>query len=163
VMALGWIDPGLPGVKGITVSALEGPYTTKQAAHDSIKIQIEQFYRNTYPDVASRKHAEIERVVAEVQKIYSRNYFPEMGVSWRKFPDNVGHMYYPGCFRCHDGKHVSDEGKVLTRDCNTCHSILTERFAQDTLTSVTGPVEYHHPGDVGDAWKESNCSDCHGQ
>jgi len=23
-------------------------------------------------------------------------------------------------------------------------------------------LEYQHPVDVGDAWKESNCSDCHG-
>jgi hypothetical protein len=72
-------------------------------------------------------------------------------------------MYDLGCFRCHDGKHVSDEGKVLSKDCNTCHTILAQQFERDTLRISLGGVEYKHPVDIGDAWKETNCSDCHNQ
>jgi hypothetical protein len=161
VMALGWIDPKLPDVKGVAVKALEFPYSTKQIGIDSIKTYIEGYYKETYPTLMSTKSNEIEKTVAEVQKIFSRNYFPEMKVSWKKFNDNIGHLYYPGCFRCHDGKHVSDDGKVLSRDCNTCHTILAQQFEQDTLRLSLGGVEYHHPVDIGDAWKEMNCSDCH--
>ena len=163
VMSLGWIDPHLPGVKGIAVKALENPYTTKQAALDSIRTVIEEFYRTEHPDIARTKEHEIKRTIEEVQRIYSRNYFPEMHVNWRRFPDNIGHMYYPGCFRCHDGKHVSDDGKVLSRDCNTCHTILAQQFERDTLRLALGGIDYRHPVDIGDAWKETNCSDCHGQ
>ena len=161
VMSLNWIDPKLPGVKALAVKALEASYSTKTGGLDSIKIAIEDYYRTQYPDLATTMRGEIERTVAEVQKIYSRNYFPEMGVNWRRFPDNIGHMYYPGCFRCHDGKHVSDDGKVLSRDCNTCHTILAQQFGRDTARVSLGGVDYRHPVDIGDSWKESNCSDCH--
>jgi hypothetical protein len=161
VMALGWIDPKLPNAKSIAVQALENPYSTKQAGLDSIKLVIEEYYKTNYPDIARAKQKEIERTVAEVQNIFSRNYFPEMRVNWKKFPDNIGHMYYRGCFRCHDDKHVSDDGKVLSRDCNVCHTILAQQFERDTLRLSLGGVEYHHPVDIGDAWKETDCSDCH--
>ncbi len=163
VMSLGWIDPKLPNVKSTAVTALEGAYSTKKTAQDSIRLVIEEYYQTNYPDIARTKKSEIDRTVAEVQKIYSRSYFPEMRVSWEKYPDNLGHMYYPGCFRCHDGKHVSESGKTLSRDCNTCHTILAQQFEKDTLRMSLGGIEYKHPVDIGDAWKEMNCSDCHNQ
>ncbi|MGB2869974.1 MAG: NapC/NirT family cytochrome c [Bacteroidota bacterium] len=161
VMSLGWIDPALQNVKSISVQALEYPYTTKQIGLDSIKTVLENYYQTNYPAVASANREKIGRAVEELQKIYSRNYFPEMRVSWKKFNDNVGHLYYPGCFRCHDGKHVSEEGKTLSRDCNTCHTILAQQFEQGKLRIALGGIEYKHPVDIGDAWKEMNCSDCH--
>jgi len=70
-------------------------------------------------------------------------------------------MYSPGCFRCHDGKHVSSEGKVLSKDCNICHTLLAQEFeGQPAQLSLSG-VEYKHPIDIGNAWKTSICSNCH--
>lgn len=161
VISLGWLSPELPNIKSISVQVLEGSYTTKQSALDSIKLVFEGYYRTNYPSIAASKGDEIARGVAELQKIYLRNYFPEMKVSWRKFTDNIGHLYYPGCFRCHDGKHVSEEGKVLSRDCNVCHTILSQESEKEKVRFSLGGVEYQHPADVGDAWKEMNCSDCH--
>jgi hypothetical protein len=161
VMSLGWIDPHLPNVKSIAVQSLENCYSSRQAGLDSIKLIVDEFYRAQYPGVATNSKPAIDRAIAEIQKIYSRNYFPEMGVSWKKFNDNIGHLYYPGCFRCHDGKHVSEDGKVLSRECNTCHVILAQQFEQDTLRVSIAGVDYRHPVDIGDAWKDTNCSDCH--
>ncbi len=161
VMSLGWIDPQLPSVKSVCVDALEYPYTSKEAGLDSIKLVIEDFYRTNYPTVAAAQKAAIDRTVSEVRRIYARNYFPEMRVSWRRFPDNIGHLYYPGCFRCHDGKHVDEEGKVLSRDCNVCHTILAQKFDKGGLRLSLEGVEYRHPVDIGEAWKQMNCSDCH--
>lgn len=161
VMSLGWIDPDLPSVKSIAVQALEYPYSSKQAGLDSIRTIIQEFYAMNYPDIARTKKTAIERTVGEVQKIYSRNYFPEMRVSWKQFPDHIGHLFYPGCFRCHDGKHVSDDGKVLSKDCNVCHTILAQQFEKDKLRLSLGGIDYKHPVDIGDAWMEMNCSDCH--
>lgn len=161
VMALGWISPALPSVKSIAVQALEASYATEEEALAGIRTTIEQEYETRYPEIAQARKAEIDRAISEVQKIYSRNYFPEMQVDWKRFIDNIGHLYYPGCFRCHDGKHVSDAGKVLSRDCNVCHTILSQEF-EDGLEQVSlGGVDYVHPVDIGDAWKEMNCSDCH--
>ncbi|MBI5215362.1 MAG: NapC/NirT family cytochrome c [Ignavibacteriae bacterium] len=161
IMALGWIDPKIPNVKSIAVKALELPYTTKQIGLDSIKLYINDYYKENYPEVVVSMKPQIDSTIVQVQKIFSRNYFPEMKVNWKNFNNNIGHLYYPGCFRCHDGKHVTPEGKVLSKDCNTCHTILAQKFEQDTLRISLGGVDYQHPVDIGDAWKEMNCSDCH--
>ncbi len=161
VMSLGWIDPHLPNVKSITVKALETPFATKQGGLDSIRMIVKDFYKQQYPALAASRSAAIDSTVEETQRIYSRNYFPEMQVSWKKFPDNLGHLYYKGCFRCHDGKHKSDDGEILSKDCNTCHTILAQQFENDSLRISLGGIDYRHPVDIGDAWKEMNCSDCH--
>lgn len=160
-MELGWIDPTLPYVKTRALEMLETAYATKQGALDSIQLGIETYYQETYPALASSKKAAITRTVGTLQDIYKRNYFPEMNVSWKKFPDHIGHMYYPGCFRCHDGKHVSSTGLVLSRECSSCHTILAQQFKADTLHVSLAGLEYRHPVDIGDAWKEMNCSECH--
>jgi nitrate/TMAO reductase-like tetraheme cytochrome c subunit len=161
VISLGWIDPTLPNVKSITIKALEVSYSSKQIALDSIKLSIEEYYQSNYPELAKTKHDTIMRVISETQRIFERSFFPEMNVSWKKFSDNIGHMYYPGCFRCHDGKHVSEDGKVLSRDCNVCHTILAQQFEKQGLRMSLNGVGYQHPVDIGNAWKEMNCSECH--
>jgi hypothetical protein len=161
VMSLGWIDPELPGIKSLAVKALEQSYTSEKQAEEGIRQTIKEFYTLNRPDIAGNMGKKIDRAVEEIQKIYSRNYFPEMRVSWKRYNDNVGHLYYPGCFRCHDGKHVSDDGKVLSRDCNVCHTILSQQFEKKGLRMSLSGVEYQHPVDIGNAWKEMNCSDCH--
>jgi len=161
LMELGWIDRSLPYVKSIALQALEQPYTSKPAAIDSIRIIIEEFYQANYPGVFSSKRQAIDKAIEQLQTTYSRNYFPEMKHDWRQYPDHIGHMYSPGCFRCHDGKHETDDGKVLSKDCNTCHTVLSQQFENEpSRMSLTG-LEYRHPVDIGDAWKEMMCSDCH--
>ncbi len=63
--------------------------------------------RSKYPDVAKTKQLEIRNAVTEVQQIFKRTTFPEMKLNWQTHPNNLGHYYYTGCFRCHDGQHVS--------------------------------------------------------
>lgn len=88
--------------------------------------------------------------------------FPEMKARWDVYPDNVGHLVFPGCARCHDGKHRSSDGKVITRDCTACHTILAQgpppriRFA----TAPEG-LPFQHPEDVGDVTGDLGCSGCH--
>jgi len=160
LMARNIIDTTLPYIKSIAVQALEGSYTTKETALDSIRITIEDFYRENYPDLLQSKKESINNTVKQTRQIYSRNYFPYMNVSWKKFPDQIGHMYAPGCFRCHDGKHFSDQGKVISNDCSICHTIIgQETEGGENRFSLAG-VDYTHPVDIDDAWKEKG-TDCH--
>jgi nitrate/TMAO reductase-like tetraheme cytochrome c subunit len=160
-MTLGWIDPALPGVKSAAVKALETSYATKMEGLEGIRRTLEDYYQTNYPQIASTNNDTLARAIKEVQRIFDHNYFPEMKVSWRKFPDNLGHLYSPGCFRCHDGKHVAGDGKILSRDCNVCHTILAQQFEKEGLRLSLDGIEYRHPVDIGTAWKEMNCSDCH--
>jgi len=161
-LTLGWENPDLPFIKSVSVDALEKNYSTKEVALDSISIFINDFYSSNYPEIFKNNKSDIEAAIKEIQKIYSRNYYPSMGVDWKKFPNNIGHLYYKGCFRCHDGHHVSDDGQVLSRDCNTCHTILAQKFEKDSIRIALGGINYKHPVDIGEAWKETNCNICHG-
>jgi hypothetical protein len=161
VMGIGWIDPSLPFIKSVSVEALDKVYSTKETAADSIKIIVENFYNSNYPELAFSKADIIKNAIIELQKIYSRNYFPEMQVSWKKYPEQIGHMFSPGCFRCHDGKHVSDDGKILSKDCNVCHTILAQEFENKSIEFSLQGVEYKHPVDIGDEWRNVDCSSCH--
>jgi nitrate/TMAO reductase-like tetraheme cytochrome c subunit len=161
LMTLGWIDPSLPGAKDLSVFVLETPYSSTPVAVDSIRIAVKEFYAANFPALLTTKGQEIERMIAELQEVYRKNYFPAMHTSWKKSPDNIGHMYFLGCFRCHDGKHVAEDGKVLSKDCNVCHAILSQQFENASGRVALKGVKYQHPVDVGDAWETQNCNDCH--
>lgn len=160
-LELGRIDASLPFIRSTAVKALVQPYTSTAAALDSIGIVIRDFYQESYPDVAKSKKSSIETAVAEVVKMYQKNFFPEMRVSWRVYPNDIGHLHDPGCFRCHNGKFVSPEGKVISNDCNSCHTIIAQgKGGMKETVSLSG-LPFQHPVDIGDAWQTMLCSDCH--
>jgi hypothetical protein len=39
--------------------------------------------------------------------------------------------------------------------------ILAQKLDHDKLRVSLSGVEYRHPVDIGDAWKQMNCSECH--
>ncbi len=160
-MTLGWINPRIPSIKATALEALVRPFATEEGAMDSIGIFVREQYAHRYPEASRTMKADIDTAIERLKKIYSRNFFPEMRVSWKHYPNNIGHLYYPGCFRCHDGKHVGDNGKILSRDCNACHVILAQKLDRERLHLSLEGIEYRHPVDIGDAWKQMDCSDCH--
>ena len=153
------IDASLPFIKQEAVTVLAATYKTNDEAVRSIASGIQDFYEKKYPDVAKAKQLEIRNAVAEVQQIYSRTTFPDMKLNWQTHPNNLGHFYAPGCFRCHDGQHVSADGRVISKDCNQCHTVLSEN--NGTITAAAAPTPaFQHPVDIGDLTQVS-CSDCH--
>jgi len=103
----------------------------------------------------------LKQAIAEVQTIYAQNFFPEMKVKWSVYANNIGHKDFPGCFRCHDGSHVSASGKTIPRDCNSCHTIIAQGFGQKLSTLTPAGLDFEHPVDIGGAWKEMACTVCH--
>ena len=82
-----------------------------------------------------------------------------MGVTWGSHPNNIGHEDFLGCFRCHDGKHKSAEGKIISKDCEMCHTVLSQK--QENIPAGTKVSKFVHPVDIGDELMKTNCSDCH--
>ncbi len=80
-----------------------------------MKKDIVAFYSEKYPDIASARAPDIQKLVDVVTGIYDQNVFPEMQVSWKTYPSNMGHRNSPGCFRCHDGQapHAGGQGALL--------------------------------------------------
>jgi len=153
------LDVSLPFLKQQAVAALTANYDTTETAMKGIAKAIESFYETKYPAVAHDKQLEIRAAIDEIQKIYRNTTFPEMKVNWQTHPNNIGHYYFNGCFRCHDGQHVSADGKVVTKECQTCHTVLTQQEGGVSVAAMKN-VPFQHPIDLGDM-TQVNCSDCH--
>jgi hypothetical protein len=50
---------------------------------------------------------------------------------------------------------------MISKDCNSCHTILYQGPADKPTTLDASGLQFQHPVDVGDAWKDTNCSECH--
>jgi nitrate/TMAO reductase-like tetraheme cytochrome c subunit len=120
----GRISAKLPFIKREAVAALKATYPDRATASQKIPAAIGDFYRTKYPSVFQNERPAIETAAEGVKKIYLRNIFPEMAVVWGSHPNNIGHEDFLGCFRCHDGKHKSSDGKVISDDCESCHQVL---------------------------------------
>jgi fumarate reductase flavoprotein subunit len=156
------IDSSLPEIKRIGMKALEGNYGSKSEGAEGIRKTVTDFYSQKYPEVASSKKTQIEKAVTELQNIYGRNYDPAMKASWKSFPDNAGHMYSLGCFRCHDNRHVSDDGKVLSRNCGACHILFTQQVEAQAGRVTLSLASSAHPINLGGSYQGMDCSECHG-
>jgi hypothetical protein len=113
MMARGAIPVALPFVHREAVKALKAE---NPAA-------LREFFRTERPQVFSSNGQAVEQAVSAVRAIYERNVFPEMKVTFGTYPNNIGHVDSPGCFRCHDDDHKSRAGKAIGQDCETCHAI----------------------------------------
>jgi len=157
-MVAGSIDPSLPFIKAQSVEVLTGDYKSHDEAKQAIAEKLPKFYADKYPQIAATKAASINKAVDELQVIYSTTFFPTMKVDWKTHPNNIGHLYYPGCFRCHDGNHVSKDGKVISKDCNSCHTMLDQEAG--SLQAALPAEQFKHPAEIGDL-TAVNCADCH--
>jgi len=122
-MAIGEISPKLPFAKREAVAALKEPYPDQQVAVDAIANRLRAFYRDSYREVYNTRRPEVERAVAATQRLYQRNVFPSMKVGWGTYPNNIGHNFFNGCFRCHDENHKAKDGTAIKQDCETCHAM----------------------------------------
>jgi hypothetical protein len=151
-MKIGDISTDLPYIKTNAVFALTQPYANKTMALEGIA----SYLAGKYPNQKSVRPA-----ITAVQQIYEGNFFPEMKANWRAYPNNIGHKDWPGCFRCHDGKHMSTDGKraIKADDCNACHTILAQGNGKDLDELTPKGQEFKHPGD--ELEKGFLCNDCH--
>ena len=127
-----------------------------------IETTLQEFYKKNHADVLAKNPKGLTQAIAEIQSIYKRSYFPEMKADWKAHPDNLDHIHNNGCFRCHDDKHVSDSGRVISKNCQNCHLIIAQgKPGANSSTTLTGQ-EFKHPMDIGEEWKVTPCKDCHG-
>jgi hypothetical protein len=158
----GDIPKELPEIKMVAMMALNQDYTTKDSAFSAIQNQVFEYYEFGYPDLLEEKKTEIEKAIKAIQTGYANNIFPFMKVTWRDYPNNIGHMESDGCYRCHNDRHASESGKLISKDCNLCHNILAQGTpAEMHYSNNFEPMEFEHPVDIGDMWETELCSTCH--
>ncbi len=137
-MSEGAISPDLPWVHKEGLELLKANYATEAEAAVKIPQQLQAFYAAQHPEVLPAKAAQIKSAGDELVTLYSQNVFPFMKVTWGTHPNHIGHMSYPGCFRCHDGGHTAKGGATITQDCAACHNLLAVDEAKPKVLSDLG-------------------------
>jgi len=137
-MAEGGVSPDLPWIHKQCLELLKATYASEAEARAKIPEQLAEFYRTQHPEVLPAKAALVNSAGDELVTIYSQNVFPFMKVTWGTHPNHIGHMSYPGCFRCHDGDHAAKDGASIPQDCATCHNLLAVDEAKPKVLADLG-------------------------
>jgi hypothetical protein len=158
----GVVSKELPFIKKVAMDILKNQFGTKDSAFTYIRDSITSFYKVNYPALYASKKELIDRTIEGIQIEFSKNTFPLMKANFSSYNNHIGHLESEGCFRCHNDKHVSAKGKVISKDCNWCHTIIAQGFAnQIKTTSIIDTLQFIHPVDIGDSWRENSCTECH--
>jgi hypothetical protein len=150
----------IPFAKRELVAAIVKPYPSREEGRAGVTSAVRGFYQDDYPEVFEARGGEVDRLIEIAKACYNRSFFPRMNVSWRTYCNNIGHLEFAGCFRCHDGKHVDDEGNPITRECSACHDFLVPASSPDesSLLTVGG---FQHPVELEGIHETMRCNDCH--
>ena len=137
-MASGRIAADLPFVKKNGLALIQAQYGGADEVSSRIAAGLNDFYRQKYPDLATKRANDIHSAARALAAIYNRNVFPDLKVTWGTYPNNLGHMDYPGCFRCHDGSHVTKTNESITQDCAACHNAIAVDQSSPEILKTLG-------------------------
>ena len=161
-MIAGDIPNDLPYIKKIAMDLFKDPYESKDTAIYTIKTYTKEFYAEKMPEILETRADDVEKAIEGMINAFSENIFPEMGVSWDEYENHIGHKTYNGCFRCHDDNHKSEDGKIISKDCNVCHTIILQgKPGEEQVTSIKEALDFMHPVELEEGWEEDLCSECH--
>ncbi len=167
LLTRGVISATIPDIHRKAVEVLQGPYESNELATRGIA-ELVGYYQTYYADFYNENKDLIEVAISALQDAYMKSVFPEQKIGWYTHVNNIGHEDSPGCFRCHDGKHLNEQGEAIRLECNLCHSIPVVVGPSDFVANIEisrGPepeshlnpnwISLHH--DVLDA----SCENCH--
>jgi cytochrome c5 len=166
-MAQSAIDPGIPDIHRKGVEVLTANFTQRQEALNGIA-GLEDYYKIAYPDYYAANADKIKTAITTLQEIFSRSVFYDQKFDWNSHPNNMGHEDFPGCFRCHDGKHLNAKQEAIRLECNLCHSIPvvagpTDFVAKIEISRGPEPDTHRNPNWITQhrTYLNKTCELCH--
>lgn len=163
----GTISADIPEIKLKAVEALSVAYPAQEVGLNGIAA-VEDYYRVAHPEYYAANKDTVLAAVQALKEIYIASVFPEQKVDWNSHPDNIGHRNFPGCLRCHDGKHLNAEQEAVRLECNLCHSIpsVSTRGTPVTNIGVTRGLEpetHKNPNWIAGhrTYFDRTCASCH--
>lgn len=155
----GVVNKDLPNIRAIGSQVMVKDYKDNTDADIQIKNQILKEYSEK--ELTPELKTTIDSTIKAIQTSYHENFFPQMKTNWKTHSKNIGHKWSPGCFRCHDDKHTTDSGEVIPRNCDLCHTIAAQGVGRSSEKLSLVPLEFKHPEDIDEEWKETPCYECH--
>jgi hypothetical protein len=131
----GAIPRELPFIKRQALAAVTAKYPSSEAAQKGIGEVLTTWYQKNQAELAKAKPQLLEQAIAGTRAAYAQNVFPEMNIGWGTYVKQIGHgpEFDIGCFRCHDDRHKSADGRTISADCNTCHTLLATETADPPI------------------------------
>ena len=161
-MLTGAVSKNIPFFKKVTMGILKEAFRDKDTALINIEDSLKNYYQSDYKDFYATNTDLINNSIASVKKSFSQNTFPKMKVTYDLYPEHIGHLEYDGCFRCHNDAFKAENGRTISKDCNLCHTIVGQgKQGVMEYTNIKENLQFQHPVDIGTAWKEANCAECH--
>ncbi len=130
----GVIPPAIPEIRAQAVGVLSADYATLADAKNGID-SLSSYYQANHPAYFEAHSDQIYNAVEALKNIYNKSVFPDQDMDWDTHPNNIGHKESPGCFRCHDGKHIGG-GSAIRLECNLCHAIPVVAGPEDEVTNI---------------------------
>ncbi|MEJ2300439.1 MAG: NapC/NirT family cytochrome c [Anaerolineales bacterium] len=167
LMDRGLIASDIPEIREKAVEVYSQLYDNQEKGIKGIE-GLAAYYQTYYPEFYATNGYQVEQAIQILQDSYSQSVFPDQKADWNSHPNNVGHKDSPGCFRCHDGKHLNQQQEAIRLECNLCHSIPIVAGPQDFVADLEisrGPEPKSHlnPNWIAlhhSAFNET-CSNCH--
>ena len=163
----GFINDSIPEIRSLGVKLLSAPYTAEQEAVDAIA-GLKGYYQTYYQSFYNVHTVQIDQAISTLTDIYTQSVHLEQKSDWYTHPNNIGHKYSPGCFRCHDGKHLSSDQEAVRLECNLCHAIPVVAGPYDFVAEVEisrGPEPQSHRSTKWIAMHRdafnTTCANCH--
>jgi nitrate/TMAO reductase-like tetraheme cytochrome c subunit len=132
----GILSAETPFLKAMALPLLENVERSREGAEKEYEAELRAAYAREHPDL-TLSDEQYEAAAAGLAALYRRNIWPRMKIGWDTYPTHIGHAGaladVRGCFRCHDEKHATSEGKVLSQDCELCHQMLADEEAPEDL------------------------------
>ncbi len=132
-MARGQINSEIPQIHKKAVEVLSAQYASRSEAFAAVD-KLTAYYKTT--DYYAGHGEQISSALQAIKDIYDRTVFHDQQIDWTTYPNNLGHINSPGCFRCHDGKHLDSKQQAIRLECNVCHSIPVVKGADDFVTKI---------------------------
>jgi hypothetical protein len=129
----GAIDKDLPYIGREAVAVLKASYPSQEEAKKGIPAAMVASYAKLAPELDAQGKAKVEAAGKLLAEEWTSNNFPDMKVTWGTYVDYLQHE--PGCYRCHNKKHVNAKGEAVQTKCNgACHdTIATEEEKPEAM------------------------------
>ena len=164
-LSRGQISPEIPEIRKRAVSVLSTQYDSRETAASAFAA-LEDYYKGTA--YYAGHEAQVDVALQTIRDIYDRTVFHDQKIDWTTHPNNLGHINSPGCFRCHDGKHLNAEQEAIRLECNLCHSIPVVAGTEDFVTNIEisrglEPESHRNPNWISlhNQIFDQTCASCH--
>ncbi len=142
MVSRGLVSQTIPNIVKVSNAVLNAKYSNMQQADLAIT-GIYTYYQQFFADYYAKNMALIGTSVENLRTWYHESEWFDQKMDWTTHPNNIGHEESAGCFRCHDGKHITTSGDAIRLECNLCHSIpaVAGAAALETDIQVSKGIE----------------------